>query len=123
MLAPFTDPSWQIWTCSGANAGVIPRVDMWFEMHAVIEMMSAPMRPSTEPMFKWLREQTDRNAFQCVMIDAGTELGGPNDIIPKAIPYPRDEMVQLFGRDWFTSSVAYMMALAIARGAFAMSST
>ena len=33
LLAPFNDPSWQIWVCSPGNMNTVPRVDVWFEIH------------------------------------------------------------------------------------------
>lgn len=118
MLAPYQDESWNIWACSAGNMNQLPRVNIWFELHALNEMMAPENRGMAEPFFMWLKEQSDAGKFQVVMQDAGTVLGGKsNTFVPKAIPYPRDEMIQEFGRNWFTSSVAYMMALAIARGA------
>lgn len=118
MLAPYGDDSWQIWACSAGNMNQLPRVNIWFEMHAIAEMMAPENRAMAEPFFAWLKEKSDAENFQVVMLEAGTAVGGiVNTFVPKAIPYPRDEMIRLFGRNWFTSSVAYMMALAIARGA------
>src|SRR3981189_2150960 len=34
MLAPYNDPSWKIWACSPGNMNVLPRVDVWFELHS-----------------------------------------------------------------------------------------
>lgn len=110
MMAPFADPSWQIWTCSAGNVNALPRVDMWYEMHAVIEMMAPENRAMAEPFYAWLREKSDAGVFHVVMCEV-------NQFVPKAMPYPLEEMIKLFGRNWFTSSIAYMMAVAIARGA------
>ena len=117
LLAPFDDLTWQIWACSAANVNALPRVTMWFEMHMIAEMMSPEMRAGSEPFYQWLREKSEADAFKVVMCEAGTMYGGPNAMVPKAIPYPRDDMIAAFGRNWFTSSVAYMMAFAIANGA------
>lgn len=110
MLAPYGDKSWHIWATSGANVGVLPRVDIWFEMHAISVMMSETMRPTTLPLYKWLREQSDAGIFNVCMLEF-------NEYVPKAMPFPRDEMIEKFGRNWWHSSIAYMMAMAIARGA------
>ena len=109
-LAPYDDKSWQIWACSAANVNVLPRINVWFELHAVIEMMAPENRAMAEPFYGWLKTKSDANEFNVVMLES-------NRFVPKAVPFPRDEMIKLFGRNWFTSSVAYMMALAIARGA------
>lgn len=111
MLAPFNDPDWEIWACSMGNMNVLPRVNIWFEMHAVREMMAAENRTAFEPFYAWLKQHSEAGTFQVVMPEF-------NDFIPKAIPYPLDEMIQRFKtRNWFTSTIAYMMAVAIARGA------
>jgi hypothetical protein len=54
------------------------------------------------PFYGWLRAQT----FPVYMIEK-------NDLVPQAIVFPRDTMLEKFGRNWFTSSVAWMMAFAI----------
>lgn len=110
MMAPFADPAWDIWACSAGNMNALPRVNIWFEMHAIIEMMAPKSRAMAEPFYAWLKEKSDNGTFNVVMLEL-------NPYVPKALPYPRDEMIALFGRNWFTSSVAYMMAVAIARGA------
>jgi len=110
MLAPYDDKSWHIWACSAGNVNALPRVNIWFEMHAIVEMMAPENRAMATPFFAWLKEKSDADVFEVVMLEF-------NQYVPKAIPYPRDEMIEKFGRNWFTSSVAYMMALAIARGA------
>lgn len=110
MLAPFDDPSWQIWACSAGNMNQLPRVNVWYEMHAINEMMAPENRAMAEPFFAWLKQQSDAGMFDIVMLEF-------NKFVPKAVPYPRDRMISLFGRNWFTSTVAYMMAVAIANGA------
>jgi len=107
-LAPYSDPSWEIWGCSGGNVNVLPRVNIWFELHALDEMNAPENKGMSEPFYKWLREKSDAGTFQVVMQEF-------NPLVPKAIPFPRDEMIARFGHDWFTSSVAWMMALAISR--------
>ena len=102
-LAPFNDPSWQIWVCSAGNMNMVPRVDVWFEIHSNL------LWPESEhfgrPYVEWLRQQK----FPIYMQD--------QSLVPNAISYPKDEMVAEFGRYFFTSSFAWMMAMAIKRGA------
>jgi hypothetical protein len=104
MLAPYNDPSWKIWGCSPGNQGVLPRVDAWFEIHG-----TNLLEPATEhygkPYLKWLNEQK----FPVYMQDS--------TLVPHATPYPVTEMVKEFGPYYFTSSFAWMMALAITQGA------
>ncbi len=116
-LAPFDDPTWQIWACSAANVGALPRVTLWFEMHMIAEMMAAENKAGSEPFYRWLKERSESGDFKVIMCETGSHYGGPNTMVPQAMPYPRDQMIETFGRNWFTSSVAYMMAFAIANGA------
>jgi hypothetical protein len=109
-LAPYSDKSWDIWACSPGNRAALPRVTVWFEMHGLRAMMAPENRAISEPYFAWLKEQSEKDTFQVVMQEL-------NEYVPKAIPFPRDEMLYLFGHNWFSSSIAWMLALAIARGA------
>lgn len=100
MLAPFGDPSWEIWACSASNKGVLPRSDAWFEMHATDRR--AP-NPKLSAYYKWLQ------GHKCVYMQA------KDPLFPGSVEYPRDEMIEEFGDQFFTSSVAWMAALAISR--------
>jgi len=102
-LAPYHDPSWEIWSCSPGNMGVVPRVNVWFEIHN--NLMWPECRSYGEPYIKWLQQQT----FPIYMQD--------QSLVPNAISYPIQEMVSKYGKYFFTSSFAYMMAMAIDRGA------
>lgn len=104
-LAPYDDPSWDIWACSPGNQGaVLPRVSVWFELHAIVDLVSPESRSWAAPYVEWLKHQS----FPIYMQEK-------NDLVPQAVPFPMHEMVEAFGRNWFTSSIAWMMALAIAQ--------
>lgn len=111
-LAPYNDPSWKIWACSPGNQGQVPRVDAWFELHAIVDMLGKENQHWCLPYFAWLKAQS----FPVYMQEK-------NDSVPGAIVYPRDEMVRKFTppsgrRPWFfTSSVTWMMAYALHLGA------
>jgi len=103
MLAPFNDPSWTIWACSPGNMNVLPRVDIWFELHGNLHW---PENQSYgAPYVDWLRRLTIPVMMQ------------NNQYVPNAVVFPMEQMVNEFGRDFFTSSFAWMMAKAIADGA------
>lgn len=102
-LAPFADPSWKIWACSPGNMNLLPRVDVWFEIH--MNLLWPEHQAYGVPYIEWLKKQT----FPIYMQD--------QSLVPNAIPYPKEEMVKRFGRDFFTSSFTWMMAKAIADGA------
>lgn len=103
MLAPYSDPSWTIWACSPGNMGILPRVDSWFEIHG--NLMWPENKHYGEPYLKWLNEQT----FPVYMQS--------QEFVPRAIPLPKKELVKEFGPYFFTSSFAWMMALAMYQGA------
>lgn len=101
-LAPFGDPSWQIWACSPHNAPpffTLPRFDRWYEVHEVAFDAATRqqnyldyLKTIEQPLY--MRDRRDH---------------------PKAIPYPFDEMEDRYGAFFLqTSSIALMMAHAIA---------
>lgn len=117
-LAPFADTSWQIWACSPGCYPVAKRVDRWVELHR------------WEPGQPW---------FSVEYIKFMANLSGPVYMIepvaeiPNSVMYPLDQvmnhvygyMVDLkgvwrekrFDRSDFSSSIAWMIALAIVEGA------
>lgn len=102
-LAPFGDPEWEIWACSAGNMNQIPRVDAWFEIHSNL------LWPENEhfgrPYIEWLNQQK----FPVYMQDT--------TLVPRATPLPVDALVEDFGPFFFTSSFAWMMAMAMREGA------
>lgn len=111
LIAPYNDPSYEIWACSAGNsqASALPRVTKWYELHALCDMMAAENQPWCIPYFAWLRAQP----FPIYMQE-------PNEYIPQAIIFPWKELIEQFGpnpkkglANWFTSTVAWMMAHAI----------
>jgi len=103
MLAPYNDPSWQIWGCSPGNMNQLPRVDLWFELHS--NLLWPEHESYGKPYIEWLKAQK----FPIYMQDQSQ--------VPQAMIFPKDELVAEFGDDFFTSSFAWMMALAMKMGA------
>jgi hypothetical protein len=97
LLAPFNDPSWEIWACSPANMD-LPRSDVFFEIHA---MDTTLREPQYADFVKWCAKHP-----KVYMQEKRPEF-------PGAIVYPKDEMFKKFGPYFFTSSLSYMLALAI----------
>ena len=93
---PVLDPEWEIW-CLNQLYRHIPRCDREFDIHAKWEQGN--VEGTDHP--RWLREYPG----PIYMVDA------PEDI-PTAIRYPIERMIAKFG-DYYTSTVACMMALAI----------
>jgi hypothetical protein len=105
-LAPYTDPTWLIWTCSPSNRGVVPKVDAWFELHAPNDLTHPRWREWVVPYFSYL------STLSCPVY-----MQEVNPIIPTAVVFPKDDLVAEFGGQFFTSSIAWMIALAIKQGA------
>lgn len=103
MLAPFNDPEWTIWACSPGNMNCLPRVDAWFEIHS--NLLWPECISYGQPYVDWLKQQT----FPIYMQD--------QRLVPNAISLPLQELVTEFGKYFFTSSFAYMIAMAIKQGA------
>ena len=103
MLAPFNDPTWQIWACSPGNMGQLPRVDAWFEIHG--NMLWPENKHYGEPYLNWLKQLAIPVYMQS------------KQWIPNATPLPMRELVKEFGPYFFTSSFAWMMAMAMKAGA------
>jgi hypothetical protein len=103
MVAPYNDPSWTIWGSSPGNQNQLPRVDAWFEMHC--NFLWPQYRHYGEPYLAWLNSVP----FPVVAQD--------QQLIKKAVTYPRDKMLRRFGPRFFTSTFAWMMAYAIDAGA------
>lgn len=102
-LAPYDDLSWKIWACSPGNMNSCKRVDLWFELHS--NLLWKEHEAYGRPYIEWLNKQP----FPIYMQN--------NNLVSRAMVFPWYEMVQEFGRDFFTSSFSWMMALAIVQGA------
>ena len=106
-LAPYHDPAWEIWGCSPGTYGVMKRVNRFFELH-----LWEPGQPWFSPEYvQWLTALPDRG------INLYT--GAPIPSIPKAEVLPWQDILNEFDPNaWFcTSSVFWMMAMAIRAGA------
>ena len=95
-LTPFDDPSWEIWSCSPANKG-IPRCDVWFELHN-------PELKVREGLTEWL-EWLKTKPIVYMQKPYPGYLG--------AREYPLKAIIEKWGPFWWTSQLAFMIALAI----------
>lgn len=104
-LAPFADQTWQIWGCSPGLFPNVPRIDAWFELHR----WEPPVIGNAAQQKPWFSPEY-------VMWMAGQKLVWMRDKvreIPNSHPYPEDHIRAMFGDYFFTSSIAWMMAMAI----------
>lgn len=108
-LAPYHDPSWEIWGCSPGTYGVMSRVTAFFELH-----LWEPGQPWFSPEYvQWLTALPER----------GITLWTGNETVTNAVPgasvLPYQEILNEFDPNrWFcTSSLFWMMAMAMKAGA------
>lgn len=100
LLAPFDDPSFEIWGVSSRGAHVI-RAERWFELH----------RLDGEPQ-EWANAW--RNIIRTFTHELDLYMLYPEpDLGPRVIQYPHDKIVQRFGTFFMSSTFSWMMALAI----------
>lgn len=110
MLAPFDDPTWQVWGLSNAYVD-IPRWDVWFELH------------------DWeYHRRVNIEHYQWLLKDHGKPIYCFDDGYcdsPCAKKFPLHDVMTMFGNHfngeskfrYWTNSPSYMMALAILQGA------
>lgn len=104
MLAPYNDPSWTIWGCSPGNMKVIPRFNMWFEVHGT-NLLWPENASYAADYIKWMRE------LECPVYMQDQQL------VPHALTIPKDDLIKEFGPYFFTSTFAWMLGMAIMLGA------
>ena len=97
--APLQDETWEIW---GLNElwRSLPRWDVWFDLHP---MKAHEARPGH---LAWMQQQPEDKPIYL------------QEILPSVLAsksYPKVEMTRRFG-PYFTSSIAYMLAMAIVEG-------
>ncbi len=107
-LAPFDDLSWEIWSCNNLYPE-IPRRDRWFEVHHFYFDGEKYYRKGEEEFRgKNVKDYLeDLNKLNCSVY-----MQKPIEIIKSSIPYPIKTILTMF-RNYFTSTPAYMFALAI----------
>lgn len=100
-LVPWEDPSFEIWGLNQGHLNFPRRADRWFEMHS--PEFTADLRdPGYIP---WLESLT----IPVYMLDVQAQF-------PTSCRYPIESAIVYAGRDYFTSSIAYMLALAAIEG-------
>jgi len=99
--APKDDPSFELWGMNNLCFHVRRKWDRWFEMHEEHEMPGA--YPQTWNDYSaWLKK-----------FDGPVYMHRALDEFPNSRTFPIDELAPMFGR-YYCSTVAYMIALAIA---------
>jgi len=109
-LAPFKDFSWSIWGCS---PGLYPicakaRSDVWFEPHRWLPTPVGQFgKPGTRPWFSpEFHEFLAQHKGPVFMSKA-------EPTIPSSVRIPYEYLIEKYGPYFFTSTVAYMLVMAI----------
>ena len=104
--APYGDKAWQIWGCAPGLYPVAPRVDVWFELHRweppVIGDASRQVAWFSPEYCAWMA-QRQHVVWMRERVDA----------IPNSQALPWQDLVAKYGHFFFTSSLAWMAAMAI----------
>jgi hypothetical protein len=106
--APYNDPAWRIWACSPGAFPLCKRIDLWFEIHR----WEPPGGYSGAKPWFTPEYVNGMAALKCpvLMIDRVPE-------IPTSVAYPKDAILEEFGPYAFSSTPAWMVALAVVSGA------
>lgn len=108
-LTPYGDDSFEIWGLNELYT-YMPRWNRWFEVHdrKLFYECFSPDNPRTAGHLDWLKKQDGTKPIYMVE---------KYDDIPASVAYPYDDMMVRYGNiKYYTSSIAYMLALAIAEG-------
>jgi hypothetical protein len=95
---PFDDPTWKIWSLC-FNYNKFKRADKWFEIHDEGLLKDVGLDPKAIEELKKMKGDLLSFAKQ--------------GMFPDATPFPFQLCIDYFPRKYFTSSIAWMMALAI----------
>lgn len=104
-LAPFADPSWLIWGCSPGAYVHCARADVWFELHR----WQPPVLGRADKQVPWLSPEYCAWMAQRPLV----YMARPVREIPNSMALPVDSLVARYGNYFFTSSLSWMMAMAI----------
>ena len=100
-LIPWDDPSFELWGMNQGHLNFKRRADRWFEMH--MPEATADIR---DPGYIDFLKACPIPIYMIQRYDE----------YPNSIRFPIEDALRLAGRDYFMSSVSYMMALAIMEG-------
>lgn len=110
---PWQDDSWELWAMNGFWRAAEPdfainapeeRYSLWFDMHTVeYTRVYGKQAGFGDAQERWLEKE---HPFPILMLDESAAF-------PCVKRYPIEEVVKFVGRDYFTSTVAYALALAM----------
>lgn len=123
-LAPYNDPKFEIWTMNHAACTWIPKWDVLFELHTLEHLRKIHAHDTDANSYMgWLGRQPgvgQEKHAPIIMQDVFAE-------VPASVKLPREEMNAwfaerggnlqgFFAADYYTSTVSYMLAMAIMQG-------
>ena len=109
-LAPFKDPSWAIWACSPGAYSICAqnRSDVWFEPHRWLPTPPGQFgAPGTKPWFS-----PEFHTFLAAH-KGPVFMSLPQASIPTSVRIPFEQLIEKYGPYFWTSTIAYMIAMAI----------
>jgi hypothetical protein len=104
-LSPLTDPEWECW-CLAWDKSRSPKAARVFEIHSREDWAGYVSTP----------RQRTKYVEHLRLLECPIYMQQVEDDIPGTVPYPIDEVIAACGRDYFGSSIAYMLALAWLEG-------
>jgi len=109
-LGPWGDKTWAVWGCSPGAYGMVPpgRADAWFEVHRwEPAAIGDPRNPGNKPWF------SPEYVRFLELFEGPVYMAQGVDSVKNCVVYPFAEMLAEFGPYVWTSTMAYMLALAI----------
>lgn len=104
-LAPLGDPSWLIWACSPGTYYLLPRCDAFFELHRWEPGVIG--KPATQK--QWFSPEY----VAWMGLQKLVWMAQPQPEIPGSRALPFEAMSRRWGTFFWTSSLAYMIAMAL----------
>ena len=101
-LGPYNSPDWEVWACSPGTYGVVPNIKRFFELHRW-----EPGQPWFSPEYVKFLENFEGDVI----------MSGHVESVKNCKVLDFRTLVEKYGPYFFTSSLAWMMALAIEAGA------
>lgn len=103
-LAPFNDPEWEVWGVNDAWTW-LPKgsASRWFDMHS-------------PDIYEWGFRRSAGHLDFLRTFPGQVYLHERREDVPNSVTYPLDEVVDAIGAPYLTSSIAYMLGLAVLLG-------
>lgn len=115
-LAPFNNPEFEIWGLNRLHAVLPGRYDRWLEIHDIGMYLGEDYQDDSGGGHR----EADTQHLEFLRTFPGPVYLRPQDmgriLCPSAQPYPMADILSMFRPNYFTNSISWMLALAIAMG-------